>query len=275
MMRPTVHAIVPKSPLLRTALCGFACVLALGACDDRMAGTSVGTGNPTEIEIAFKDDAGTAPITGSLSVYATTQIPVEGYAPEPLLQVDVAGASQATLKATAFAALADSLWPKGSKNDSERFFNVVVTGEEQGAVLKGFTWRKADTSFGLRAEDEKVKAGVTRATVRGLLAPLVDMTCLLTPVSLSSTKDHFLFLYGTGFVIKGDSEGRFVFPSLPKDTYDPHLLSLPRKGEGGVGNNDSLFIYGMLSPAQAGNTNPLSIGDIQGAVPVPDSLKGN
>jgi hypothetical protein len=270
MMRPTVHAIVPKSPLLRTALYGFACVLALGACDDRMAGTSVGTGNPTEIEIAFKDDAGTAPITGSLSVYATTQIPVEGYAPEPLLQVDVAGASQATLKATAFAALADSLWPKGSKNDSERFFNVVVTGEEQGAVLKGFTWRKADTSFGLRAEDEKVKAGETRATVKSLLVPLVAFRGTVDTASFNLFANYHLFIYGTGFKAQVE-HGTFSMAKVPKDKYEGFLLSLP-KSDHVISGLDSTSVFSLTSPLEDGASDLIK-GPLHDRVLLPDSLR--
>jgi hypothetical protein len=270
MMRPTLHAIVPKSPLLRTALCGFACLLALGACDDRMAGTSVGTGNPTEIEIAFKDDAGTAPITGSLSVYATTQIPVEGYAPEPLLKVDVAGASQATLKATAFAALADSLWPKGSKNDSERFFNVVVTGEDQGAVLKGFAWRKADTSFGLRAEDEKVKAGATKATVKGLLAPLVAFQGTVNTANFSLVHDYHLFIYGTGYKAKIEN-GIFSMPKLPNQKYEGFLIILPQKDHLTFGM-DSTSVFSLTSSLESGNSN-LAQGAAYEHVLLPDSLR--
>lgn len=254
----------------KTALCGLAFVLALSHCDDQVAGTSVGTGNPTEIEIAFKDDAGNAPITGNLSVYASTQIPVEGYAPEPLLTVDVAGASQATLKASAFAALADSLWPKGSKNDSECFFNVVVTGANSGAVLKGFAWRKADTSFGLRAADEKVNAGVTKASVMGLLAPLVAFQGTVDTTSFSLVHDYHIFIYGTGYKAKIE-HGVFSLPKLPDQKYDGFLIMLPQKDHLSFGV-DSTSVFSLTSTLDSGSSNVAKGATIE-KVLLPDSLR--
>jgi hypothetical protein len=255
----------------KTALCGLAFVLALSRCfDDQVAGTSVGTGNPTEIEIAFKDDAGTAPITGNLSVYASTQIPVEGYAPQPLLTVDVTGASQATLKASAFATLADSLWPRSSRNDSECFFNVVVTGANSGAVLKGFAWRKADTSFGLRAEDEKVKAGVTRATVKSVLAPLVAFQGTVDTSNFSRLLDYHLFIYGTAYKAKVE-HGVYMMPKVPKDKFDGFLISLPKK-EDQISGADSASVFSLTSQLQEGSLN-LTKGAVHERVLLPDSLR--
>ncbi|MEO6096548.1 MAG: hypothetical protein ABIW76_12910 [Fibrobacteria bacterium] len=254
----------------KTALCCLALVLALSRCDDQVAGTSVGTGNPTEIEIAFKDDAGTAPITGSLTVYASTQIPVVGYAPEPLLKVDVAGASQATLRAADFAALPDSLWPKGSKNGSDRFFNVVVTGLDRGAVLKGFTWRKTDTSFGLRAQDVQVKAGEAKAIVNGRLAPLVALQGTMDTANLNIFGNYYLFIYGTAFQAQ-IVHGNFSIAKVPKDIYEGFVLSLPLFDRV-ISGMDSTSVF-SLSPSLAEGELDLTKGPLHDRVLLPDSLR--
>ncbi len=254
----------------KTALCGLACVLAFSRCDTQVAGTSVGTGNPTEIEVAFKSDSSAAAsITGNLSVYASTQIPVEGYQPMPLLTVDVAGATHASLKASLFLNVADSLWPKGSRNDSERFFNVVVTGENQGAVLKGFTWRKADTSFGLRKEDD-APAGVMTVSVKGLLAPLVAFQGTVDTSNFNIFADYHLFIYGTGYKVKVE-HGKFSMQNLPKDSYDAFLLSLPKKDHP-ISGMDSTSVFSITTPLAAGTSN-LVKGSLHELIPLPDSLR--
>ena len=63
-----------KNPMWKLALCGLAVAFALARCETQVAGTSVGTGNPTEIQVSFKNDSGSMAVTGTLNVYASTQI---------------------------------------------------------------------------------------------------------------------------------------------------------------------------------------------------------
>ncbi|MDB5105494.1 MAG: hypothetical protein JWP91_3183 [Fibrobacteres bacterium] len=262
-------------PKWKAALCGLAAGFALLRCDMQTAGTSVGTGNPTEIIVSFQGDSGSESINGTMDVYAYTQIPVPGFSPEPLVRVGIAGAMHAALKAATFQALADSLWPKTSIEDGAYRFNVVVTGEHSGSILKGFSFRRKTGDFVLRAEDaKKALRNENVATVWGAMAPLAAFECSIDPGSLIAQKDHYLFLYGTGFQVKGDS-GRFVFPAMPKAAYQVSMVSLPKKGEGGAGANDSVYVYGLTSGIEAGKPNPLSFGPIQDTLPVPESLRAD
>ncbi|MDB5047533.1 MAG: hypothetical protein JWO30_604 [Fibrobacteres bacterium] len=256
----------------KTALCGLVVVMAFTHCDLQMAGTSVGTGNPTEIEVAFKNDSGAVPITGDLSVYASTQIPVEGYAPAPLLKVNVNGMTQASLNVKAFQSLPDSLWPKGSKNGSNFMFNVVVTGDSQGVILKGFTWRKAEGDFVLRDEDQKPPGNGATAVIKGQLAPLVAFQGIVDTSNFSLLLDYYLFIYGTGYKAKVE-RGVFAMPNLPKDKYDGFLLSLPRK-ENQISGVDSASVYSLTTSLDAGTSN-LTRGEVHERVLLPDSLRSN
>jgi hypothetical protein len=255
----------------KAALGGLAGALALSCCADRVAGTSVGTGNPTEIEVAFRDDAGAAlSITGDLSVYAITQIPVEGYAPEPLVKVPVAGADRATLKAEDFKALADSLWPKGSRNGDLYAFNVVVTGESRGAIVRGLTWRKDLNKFVLREEDPKIDEGVKKASIEGPLVPLVAFQGTMDTTTFSLTHEYHLFLYGTGYTSRV-SHGVFILPKVPLESHDGFLIGLPSKLHLSAGV-DSTPVYSLTSTLEAGTSNPEK-GAVYDRVLLPDSLR--
>lgn len=258
----------------KKALSGMACALAIVHCDLQTAGTSVGTGNPTEIQVGFRNDSGAVAITGTMAVYASTQIPVPGFSPEPLISVPVTGASHAALTADAFKALADTMWPKGSIENGRYNFNVVVTGENRGSIMRGFAFRKDSNDFVLRAEDADAPRDGGSATVKGAMAPLVEIICTIDSAALGPDKDDYLFLYGTGITSKGKA-GRFVFSSLPEGDHQVYLISLPRKGQEGAGMNDSLFVYGLSAGIESGKDNALSYGGIQATVPVPEALKGN
>ncbi|MBW8890514.1 MAG: hypothetical protein JF616_22405 [Fibrobacteres bacterium] len=250
-----------------------AAALALSACDGRIAGTSVGTGNPTEIQLGFRDSSGApVPVTGSLQVYASTQIPVPGFSPQPLLTVDVAGAPSASLKAEAFQALADSLWPKGSVENGVYAFNLVVAGQERGAILKGFEFRKDGSRFVLPDADSGAARLGDAVRIDRIVSPLTDIEGVIDTNSLSSTWDNYLFLYGTGYAAKSMS-GKFVFHGLPETSHQAFLISLPHKDDPIGTSIDSLFIYGVSTDITSGSVNALKVGDVQSAVPNPQSIK--
>jgi hypothetical protein len=255
----------------RAALGGLAGALFLSCCVDRVAGTSVGTGNPTEIEVAFKDESGgDLSITGDLSVYASTQIPVEGYAPQPLVKVPVSDADRATLKAGDFKDLADSLWPKGSRNGDIFSFNVVVTGESQGAIVRGLTWRKDLDKFGLRDGDPKIDEGVMKASIKGPLVPLVAFQGTVDTATFGILNDYHLFLYGTGYASRL-SHGAFVFPKVPMEKLKAFLLVLPKK-ENLSSDIDSTPVFSLTGFLEAGISNPV-VGAFHEQVLLPDSLR--
>jgi hypothetical protein len=271
-MNPSLSRLRP-SPAIRAAAWTAAAALALSGCIDRLAGTSVGTGNPTEIQVAFRDSTG-APVavTGSLQVYASTQIPVPGFAPNPLLTVDVAGASSASLKAEAFQGLADSLWPKGSIDSGAYEFNVVVAGGTQGAVLRGFSFRKDGSAFDLRAQAAGDGVNGKVAEIEGTLAPLVDIECALDTNELSMNWDNYLFLYGTGYAAKG-VKGKFVLHGIPKKRHAVSFISVPGKDDPSGGGSDSLFVYGLNVDIVPDKINQAQLGDLQSSLPTPELLK--
>jgi hypothetical protein len=261
------------SYLSTAALCGVAAALALAGCEDRVAGTSVGTGNPTEIQVSFRDDADAAvPITGTMKVYASTQVTVSGYDPDPLLTVSLAGASKAALKADDFTSLHDSLWTAGSIQGAARKFNVVVMGAANGGVLMGFAYLKDKGAFELRAEDTKPvwdESGKV-AAIRGRIKGLAEFKGAIDTTKLSGSLDYQLFIYGTGFTspVVG---GTFSFPKLPEGQYQSFLISQPKKDQQSTGA-DSATIFTTSAVLTAGNTE-LAKGDIHERVLLPDSLR--
>jgi hypothetical protein len=259
-----------SSPAIQAVAWLAAAALALAGCDGLLAGTSVGTGNPTEIQVAFRDSTG-APVavTGSLQVYASTQIPVPGFAPNPLLTVDVAGASSASLKAEAFRGLADSLWPKGSIDSGARKFNVVLIGRKEGFVLSGFRFQKAAEGFSPRAEDDKAAWTGVKAVINGVVAPLDTLVGSVDTSTFSQNWSYHLFLYGTGFESKIE-KGKYRFSGLPRGRYQSDVILLPGT-DWTDAPPDSTFVFEMNGIIGA-YLDPLTIGPMHETVPLPDSL---
>jgi hypothetical protein len=262
---------VPILSLRKTAVCAAFALLALAGCDERIAGTSVGTGNPTEIQLGFRDATGSAAVSGRVSVYASTQIPVEGYRPDPLLEYEVHDAASATLKAADFAALPESVWAKGSVDKGIHSFNVVVAGASQGSVLAGFGFDKAKGKFVLRPEDDGAvwDAEGERAAVKDSMRALVELKGTLDTTTVNRYKDYHLFLYGTGFTSKVD-KGSFALPRVPDGTYHAYLISLPQESgpQSGTDSTDIFTTTGLLSTT----TPDLSRGELYSRVRLPDSL---
>ena len=258
----------PFSPFHLAA--AWVAALAMAGCEDRVAGTSVGTGNPTEIQLGFRDGTGSVALSGRVSVYAATQIPVEGYRPQPLLDYAVQG-NTAVLKASDFASLADTAWDKKSIDQGVYAFNVVVTGSDKGSVLTGFGFDKALGSFVLRPQDEDAawNKAHTGVILSDSLRALVDMQGTVDTNTISPVKDYHLFLYGTGFSSKLDS-GNFVFYAVPEGKYDAFLISFPQKDHQASGG-DTTDVFSTSAPLSPDATS-LSRGELYDRVRLPDSL---
>jgi hypothetical protein len=235
-----------------------------------MAGTSVGTGNPTEIEVAFTGGSGSVAVSGSMDVYAATQIPVPGYAPAPLLRIPVANVRHAGLKASALAAVADTLWPASSVEAGIRRFNVVVTGTDQGAILTGFAFRKDEGDFELRPEDSAAVRTGNVAAVKGTLTALAPYEAAMDPKRISPNWDYYIFIYGTGYMGKAN-QGLFSIPGLPQGQYEAHVVLLPAK-EHPTSGTDSAVVFNLTGPIEPGQDS-LALGSEQTTIPLPDSLK--
>lgn len=258
-------------PLPKVAACLAAAVLALTSCEDRVAGTSVGTGNPTEIQLGFRDSSGSAALSGRVSVYAATQIPVEGYRPEPLLEYELKDAAYATLKAADFAALPDTVWDERSLANGVRSFNVVVSGASQGSILAGFGFDKVNGGFVLRQEDGEAtwNPGHDGVVLKDSLRALVELKGTIDTAIMSRYKDYHLFLYGTGFASKIEG-GTYSFHGVPDGTYNAFLISLPHRDQQGS-STDTTDIFSTTAPLST-ESPTLSMGELHDRVRLPDSL---
>ena len=237
-------------------------------CEMQTAGSSVGTGNPTEIKISFTGGSGPAALKGRVDIFAATQIPVPGYRPEPLASIPVDGAMELILRAEILAGIPDSLWPKSSASgDSLYRFNLVVAGDSQGVVLRGLDYRRRSGEFALTAPDLKAKQeSGGRWLLDAAMAKLVDAGARIDPEILDPTKKHYLFLAGTNLFALADS-GRFEFKSIPEGSYEMSFLSLPLQHS--VGSRDSADVYGLISKLNTSRSDSIEVGDIIEVVPLP------
>jgi hypothetical protein len=266
-----------KNPSRFISLSGIAIAAALLCrCDMQTAGSSVGTGNPTEIEVAFTGtDGAPKALTGTVDIYASTQVPVPGFQPEPLRSYVVDGESELVAKAEDFSSIPDSLWPRSSREgDSLYRFNVVVKGITEGAVIKGLGFRPGKTTFAIPEglqKDPKLKSAVG---VHAKITQLVAYTVMMDKGALTEFMDHYLFVAGTGFVAKNDN-ALFLFPALPKGSYEPSYLAVWQKGHGNQGgSDDSTGVYNLSSSFDTEKQDTLAIGSTRERIYLPSEFRG-
>lgn len=248
------------------------CALAFVRCaDDQVAGSSVTTGNPTEIQVSLTD-AGGGPValSGRVEIYASTQIPIPGFRPEPLARFEVGG-DTFTLDAGRFEGIADSLWAKGSlEGDSLAKFNLVITGADKGAILGDMAYRLKDGKFKLNAGTFKAgKAGA--AKISALVSGFSAYQATLDSSILGLRRHHYLFIRGTGYFARSDS-ARFVFPALPVGSHNPILISIPTKESQATSPQDSVELYSLEKPLATGE-NPTLRGSSLGRISIPSELR--
>lgn len=261
-----------------TRLLGLAATL-IGAvllcrCDMQTAGSSVGTGNPTEIRLGFTGgDGAPRALTGKVDVYAATQIPLAGFHPEPLASFAAEAATSVTINADALKSVPDSLWPAASREGDSVFrFNVVVTGDKVGAILQGLRYRVKDGEFSRIDSVMKAGAAADVAEMSSQLAATADYSFFIDPKPFPLGKDTYVFISGTGFVAKSDS-GTFLLKSLPGGKYDPSLIFLAQPGQGQTGQQDSVQLYGLSAPLNTTAVDSLAVGGPKGSVPLPALYK--
>lgn len=249
----------------------LASVIALAHCtDDRLAGSSVTTGNPTEIQVGFTGENGPAALSGRVEIYAATQIPVPGFRPEPLGRFVVVGTSFA-LTANHFANIADSMWAEGSLvGDSLARFNLVFADANSGAILRDMAIRLKDRKFDLK--EGTFTPGMDGAvSVQTGIKPYAAYEVVMDSVAMSISRFHFLFLQGSPWYA-AESTGVFRFPALPLDAYRLSYVAVPNKANAPVSVMDSLSIYTLDRPVQTGSTAVIR-GDAEYRLPVPASYR--
>lgn len=247
---------------------GLGLLAALSGCDDRLAGSSVTTGNPTEIQVALTENGSPAAFTGRVEIHGATQIPVPGFSPEPLASFELKGASVLRLAAASFAGIADSAWPVGSAlGDSVRLFNVVITGANSGAIVSELEYRKKEGTFGV-SDHNSLPEGQSVLGVKANLAGLTSLTGRISPETLYFLKDHYVFIPGTSAFALADS-GRFELKGIPKGKYSPALVSVWRKGQFNSGTQDSLEVFSLSQEMDTDITDTVSVGGVISVIPVP------
>lgn len=248
----------------------FACLRNAG---QEVTSTSVTTGNPSGIRIAFRKDSIPVALNGKIEIFASDQIPVSGYSPNPLISIVLIGDSIVEIENQWIESIPDSLWPTESiEGDSIRRINAVISSDSLGSILKGITFQKSKVGFRFfKSNTPLTQVGFYSE----LPADLNRLTDYITKtdtnrLSFSSLAVYHLFIYGTGFTAKGEG-GVFKIPRLPLGQHEAFLISLPGR-EHQTSGRDSTSIFTLIGGI---NTSVDSIyrGPEHAIVELPDSLK--
>jgi hypothetical protein len=246
--------------LIFVALFFLACIA--GQDGVNISSTSISTGNPVGITFRFEKEAKPVALTGTLDIYASMQIPVPGYSPEPLLRMRLDNSDTARLAASALASIPDTLWPDDPDGkDSLLKFNVVLTGDSLGAILKGFRFDKRHKVVIPPAASD------AEETFHAEVSGLVDYAGVLELDSGYSTHryDYYIFIFGTGYFAKmvGDkSYGDtlpFTLSKLPAGQHDAFLLGLPNPAVVQTSYPDSAAVFTLTPPLRT-DTDSLRTG---------------
>jgi hypothetical protein len=231
--------------------------------------TSVTTGNPTGITIAFQKDSAPVSINGKIEIFAADQITIRGFSPNPLLSIDLVEAKSAELKATALASLPDSLWPESSMvGDSILEFNAVISSDSLGLILKGLSYRKGDSAF--FDSGTRLAVAGSKAEFTAELTGLTEYVGVTDREKISNAWYYHLIILGTGFTAKGD-DGVFTIPRLPTGQHEAFWILLPSEN-GHASTSDSVPILSLKGGLDT-ELDSLYLGPTQGLIKLPDSLK--
>ncbi len=240
-----------RSVLFLAALLFLACIAGQNSVD--ISSTSVSTGNPVGLTFHFEKGSHPIALTGTMDIYAATQIPVPGYRPDPLLRIRLDNTDTARLDATVLAAIPDTLWLNNTgMKDSLLNFNVVLTGDSEGAILQGFSFDKRRGLIISPATSEGER------TFHAEVSSLVDYVghLRLDSTGLSTHRfDFYLFIFGTGYYAKGIGHQAsevdtilFTIPKLPAGQHDAFVLLFPNPAYAPLSHSDSTAILNLESP---------------------------
>lgn len=247
--------------------CLLAFLVSLSACfqekadNGNLAGTSVGTGNPGKLTVSFTEDGAPSSFSGTVEVYASTQIPIPPYHPEPLAKFVVLDSSSLEIAFADIDSISDSLWPvRSRKGDSIFLFNLVVKGDSTGAVIQGLVLNRNMKAL------QRIESISMHGSNLEVLVPLAHMDTLVTYVplkTLDSVSHSYMFLYGSGYFAKSDS-GRFQFPPMPRQSYELSIIVLPDSARHIMGGQDSTTTGRFLPPVYPGTIDTLAYkGEIE------------
>jgi hypothetical protein len=246
----------------------FSCLRNTG---QEVTSTSVTTGNPNGIRLVFKKDSTLVSLNGTLEVFASNQIPVPGYSPDPLLKFNLVEAKNIEIEAGSIESIPDSLWPARSiEGDSIRRFNVVISSDSLGLVLKEISLIKSKDGLNFAASGKVLPNIELHSEMIVDLVRLTEYVGKTDTNRLSLGHDYYLFIYGTGYVSKGD-HGIFKLSRLPMGQHNAFFFLLP-KGESPTAGMDSTAIFSLNGGLDT-KVDSLYRGPVYEMVELPDSLK--
>jgi hypothetical protein len=250
------------------------CALAFARCDhETLAGSSVTTGNPTEIQVSFTGENGPVALSGRVDVYGATQVPIPGFSPDPLASFEVADQQDFRLASEDFASIPDSLWPVGSlEGDSLAHFNLVITGEGQGAIVRNLTLRKKAGEFVVGVASTLAARTKDIARMEVGLGVLSEHQAFIDPENLPANRLNYLFVKGTGFAAREEG-GTFRFATLPEGDHTASFISLPDPTNTQGHDEDSAYVYNLDHPLSPGTRDTLFHSELDFSLVLPDLYK--
>jgi hypothetical protein len=143
---------------------------------------------------------------------------------------------------------------------------VVVKGADAGAILKGYSYRKAEGDFLLAPEDSGAAVQNRVARLDKTMLPLGTLACGKDDSAFNSEYEDYVFLYGTGYAAKV-VEGKFVLANIPKDKYKAYHLYVPRDNP--LSDEDTANVYELRDSLDT-DSRFFTYGALHDVVPVKD-----
>jgi hypothetical protein len=217
MSRTTPNKAWKKKASSRVMI-GIFSVLFLECVDDKVAGTTSSTENPSVIAMTFKTGGSPKNITGELQIFSAQHNPVFDSIPLAVFPLDARDSISISKKAM------DSIVRNGEQEfkaapDSLYSLNLLVHSDaNEGGITRGLVYDGKASRFLDRGNTVKSAAMEIDSLIRyegGLKIERADSTLV-----------NYLYILGTPFfTILNNQSSRFSFSQMPKGGYK--ILFLP------------------------------------------------
>jgi hypothetical protein len=246
--------------ILALALCCYGC-FETKAPDNEFTGTSTTSGNPTKIDLGFVDSTGPTNVTGTIGIYAKTQIPMPEFEPEPLLKFEIKGKRSFILNSSDLSLIADSLWPASSRiGDSIYQFNILVTNDSLGTIMEGFSYNANRSRFNISDSVDHKEKSDSITSVSAHLATLVDIPFLMREDFLEPEKEDYAFIPGTKYFVHLENTHP-ILRKVPRERHTAAFILLWQKNHGPSGSTDSTIVYRSNSQLDPENLDSLFVAE--------------
>lgn len=253
MKFPTIHRFLVR--LAGLFLCLASLGSSLGGCDhDRLAGTSVGTGNPGLVTLGFQEGSTAARVRGRVALFAADHNPLVDSLPLAAFAVEDEDSLVLPLES-----LPPSRRGPGSTPDSLLLVNVLLqTADGRGAWLPGVA---------LAPRPGGRPSGLPRPRIDLMVVPLDTIRGMVGSDDVEGER-RYLTLFGSPFF--GRITGReFGLLSVPRGRYEARLVRFLEDAPM-IGNIKESPVHALgdsLDTRGIGTLTPST--DILGTVPLP------